>query len=102
MTKITEASKLTVGRKGKVSFTGNITYYKNKHIKEVLLSLGIKNLILETDAPYLTPYNINNKESYNDPSRLYEIANFCSNIFNEKLETIANFSFNNSCSFFKI
>lgn len=94
--------QIIMNRKGKISFTGNITYDKNKYIKEVLLNLGVENLILETDSPYLIPNYYNNKLNYNDPSKLYDIANFCSNIFNESLEKIAYFSFNNSCSFFKI
>ena len=34
---------------------GGVATYKNSGLKEVLQQLSLENLVLETDAPYLTP-----------------------------------------------
>jgi TatD DNase family protein len=38
-----------------LSFAGNITFKKNQHLRDALLSVSPDLLLIETDAPFLTP-----------------------------------------------
>ncbi len=38
-----------------LSFAGNITFKKNQHLRDALLSVSPELLLIETDAPFLTP-----------------------------------------------
>jgi TatD DNase family protein len=38
-----------------LSFAGNITFKKNQHLREALTSVSPELLLIETDAPFLTP-----------------------------------------------
>lgn len=38
-----------------LSFAGNITFKKNQHLRDSLLSVSPELLLIETDAPFLTP-----------------------------------------------
>ena len=51
---------------------GPVTYPKNDGLREALRFAGIKNLVLETDSPYLPPQSSRGKR--NEPSAIPEIA----------------------------
>ena len=38
-----------------LSFAGNITFKKNQHLRDALTSVSPELLLIETDAPFLTP-----------------------------------------------
>lgn len=38
-----------------LSFAGNITFKKNQHLRDAMLSVSPELLLIETDAPFLTP-----------------------------------------------
>ena len=38
-----------------LSFAGNVTFKKNQHLRDSLLSVSPELLLIETDAPFLTP-----------------------------------------------
>ena len=38
-----------------LSFAGNITFKKNQHLRDALISVSPELLLIETDAPFLTP-----------------------------------------------
>lgn len=56
-----------------LGINGVITF-KNAHIKDVIKEIGLENIILETDSPYLTPHPDRGKR--NDPSYVDNIAEF--------------------------
>lgn len=69
-----------------LGISGLITYPKNIGLAETIREIGINNLIVETDAPYLTPQPIRGKRNLPE-NVLYVIATL-SNIFNLPDETI--------------
>lgn len=38
-----------------ISFAGNITFKKNQYLRDALLAADIRQVLIETDAPFLTP-----------------------------------------------
>lgn len=51
---------------------GGVVTYKNAGLKEMLPDIGIENIVLETDAPYLTP--VPHRGKRNEPSYLKYIC----------------------------
>jgi len=69
-----------------VSFAGNLTY-KNSKLIEIAKELPLDKLLIETDAPFLSPVPFRGKE--NEPSRLINIAEKlakCKNLPVKKIE----------------
>jgi TatD DNase family protein len=54
-----------------LSFAGNLTY-KNSELPDIAKEIPLDRLVIETDAPYLSPVPFRGKE--NEPSRLTYIA----------------------------
>lgn len=67
---------------------GTITYPKNNGLRAVIKKAGLKNLMLETDCPYLPPQSARGKR--NDPSFLPEITAALAGIFGTAPEIIAD------------
>lgn len=64
---------------------GVITY-KNSNVKEVYQKIDLKNIVLETDSPYLSPVPYRGKQ--NNPSHIKEIAFFLSDLHNISVEEL--------------
>lgn len=58
---------------------GGVVTYKNSNLGEIIQPIGINNILLETDAPYLSP--VPNRGKRNEPSNLVYICNQLSSIF---------------------
>lgn len=60
-----------------LSFAGNITFKKNQHLRDALLSVSPELLLIETDAPFLTPEPLRGRPNapYLVPHTLRFIAN---------------------------
>lgn len=65
---------------------GVITF-KNAKIKDVIKEVGLKNIVLETDSPYLTPVPF--RGTQNNPGHVLEIAQFVADLYNISLEELA-------------
>lgn len=65
---------------------GVITF-KNAHIKDVIREVGLDNIILETDAPYLTPEPY--RGTKNNPGHTLEVAKFVANLYDISLDELA-------------
>src|SRR5215470_970792 len=55
-----------------ISFAGNATYPKAHNLREVAKALPIRNILIETDAPYLPPQPYRGKR--NEPAYVAEVA----------------------------
>lgn len=65
---------------------GVITF-KNAHIKDVIREVGLDNIILETDAPYLTPEPY--RGTKNNPGHTFEVAKFVADLYGVSLDELA-------------
>lgn len=76
-----------VRRGGYGSFTGIITYRNADAVREAAKTQGLDRLMLETDAPYLTPLPHRGKP--NEPAYLRHTAEFCAGLFGLGFEELA-------------
>lgn len=74
-------------RGGFGSFTGIITYKSAGNVREAALAQGLDRLMIETDAPYLTPMPHRGKP--NEPAFLRHTAEFCAELFKVSLDELA-------------
>lgn len=75
-------------------FDGNITYKKADDLRNSIKESKLENILLETDAPYLTPQIIRKEE--NQPANVKYIYEYVSNLLNieiSKLEKIIEENF---------
>ncbi len=73
---------------------GGVVTFKNGGLDKVLPALGTSHLVLETDAPYLSP--VPNRGKRNEPINLIFIAEKLAQIFNCSKEEIATITRENS------
>jgi TatD DNase family protein len=94
-----EMAELT-RRGGYGSFTGVITYKNADAVRAAALAQGLDRLMIETDAPYLTPMPHRGKP--NEPAYLRHTAEFCAEVFGVSYEQFAEVTTINAKSFFGI
>lgn len=60
-----------------ISFAGNITFKKNQYLRDALLAADIRQVLVETDAPFLTPEPLRGRPNapYLVPHTLRYMAN---------------------------
>jgi TatD DNase family protein len=86
-----------------LSFTGIITYPKNTDLKETVKQLPLENIMLETDAPYLTPMQARDlKIKTNSPAYVKMIAQEVSSLKNIHLDLVEETTSKNAVKFFHI
>jgi TatD DNase family protein len=72
----------------KIGITGPITYRNAEILREVVRNQDIENLLLETDAPYLTPHPFRGKR--NEPANVRIIAEKIAEIKDRSIKDVAN------------
>ena len=77
---------------------GGVVTFKNAGLDKVVEQLDMKNLVLETDSPYLAPVPYRGKR--NESTYLYHIANKLAEIYHLPIEEIAKITTNNSVEIF--
>jgi TatD DNase family protein len=82
------------------SFTANITYPKAVELKELVKAIPLKNIMLETDAPFLAPQKFRGQR--NEPSYVHFVAQEIALLKNLSLEDIADKTTENAINFFKL
>ena len=87
-------------RGGYGSFTGVITYKNAETIRTAALAQGLDRLMIETDAPYLTPMPHRGKP--NEPAYLRHTAEFCAGVFGVSDDELAARTTANAKAFFSI
>ena len=73
---------------------------RGKALQEAVQYLPLSRLLLETDAPYLSPKNIKPRQSTNEPCYLPYIAQFFSELTSQSLEDVKRHAFENASSLF--
>lgn len=87
-----ETAKIYIKRGFLLGINGVVTF-KNCNLKDILVNIGLNNIILETDSPYLTPVPYRGKQ--NNPSHILDIAKYISEIFNVSLEEVSKITTKN-------
>ena len=83
-----------------ISIPGAITFGKSEKLQEVVRQVPIACLLLETDAPYLTPHPYRGKR--NEPAHVIHTARKVAEIKNLSLEDVASITSRNSRTVFGI
>ena len=65
---------------------GTITYPKNNRLREIVATLGLEHIVLETDSPYLPPQHMRGKT--NHPREVATIAAYLANLLQVNIELI--------------
>ena len=84
----------------KIAFGGSVTFLNAKENKRVVQGLDLQHLLIETDAPYLTPHPFRGK--INEPKYIELVVKEIAKIKNESVEKIANITYKNACDLFGI
>ncbi len=79
---------------------GGVVTYKKAGLDKVVEEIGLENIVLETDAPYLTPTPFRGKP--NESSYLIYIAQKIADIKNMSLEEVAEITTANSVKIFGV
>jgi TatD DNase family protein len=78
---------------------GGVVTYKNAGLPAVLARLGLENLVLETDAPYLTPVPFRGKR--NEPAYLGYVVNKLADIYGVTAAEVGRITTANALQLFK-
>ncbi len=79
---------------------GGIVTYKNSGLKPVIQALDLKDIILETDSPYLTPAP--NRGNRNESANIHYIAQKISEFKNLSIEQVALVTSRNASELFNL
>ncbi len=83
-----------------VSFTANITYKKADSLRDLVRSVPLERMFLETDAPYLSPEGKRGRR--NEPANVVEVAREISRIKGVDIAAVCAETTENARRFFKI
>ena len=92
-------AKTTVDLGYKLGIGGVITF-KNSNLHEIVSYIGLDNIVLETDAPFLAPMPFRGKR--NEPAYLKNIITLLSQMFSINEVSIAEKTTENAHQIFKI
>lgn len=70
----------------KIGVGGTVTFKNSKKLQEIVSTLDLKDILLETDSPYLTPEPFRGKR--NNPSNVYYVALKISELKNISLDDV--------------
>lgn len=82
-----------------ISFSGSITFLKNKRARKALLAVSPGRLCIETDSPDLKPYQC--ATELNEPANIVCVAETVASILGISKEEVAARTWNNASRIFK-
>lgn len=83
-----------------ISFTCNITYKKAQNLRDLLKSIPLERIMLETDSPFLSPEGLRGQR--NEPSNVRFVASEIARIKEESLEEVCRVTTENAKEFFQL
>lgn len=95
-----EMAKLFIELNFKIAFGGALTFLNAKENKEIVKNLNIKDLLIETDAPYLTPHPFRGK--INEPKYIKLVVEEIARLKEMSVEEVAKTTYNNACDLFEV
>lgn len=78
-----------------LSFGGALTFLNAKQNKEVVKNVDIKNILIETDAPYLTPHPY--RGIRNEPKYIYLVVEEIARLKSLTIEEVSKITYDNAC-----
>lgn len=94
-----ETAKIYVSMGYKLGIGGVVTF-KNSKLFEVVKEVGIKNIVLETDSPYLAPTPYRGQK--NSSKYIPIIAEYIANILDISVEEVSSITTENACELFDL
>ena len=86
-----------------IGFTGWICDpVRGKHMIDLISSMPLDRIMIETDSPYLLPKNLKIKGRRNEPKFIVEVAKKIAKLQNRDLKEITKIFFENSQKFFNL
>jgi TatD DNase family protein len=82
------------------SFTGVLTYKNAENVREAAKTQGLSRLMLETDAPYLTP--VPHRGKPNEPAFMRHTAEYAAAMFGVSVDEVADVTTRTARAFFGI
>jgi TatD DNase family protein len=67
----TSIAKECAARGWYLSFAGNLTYPRNRHLRESAAATPLDQLLVETDSPFLAPQSVRGRD--NSPANVVEV-----------------------------
>ena len=85
---------------GMLSFTGIVTFPKSEFMHEVARNVPLERMMIETDAPFLTP--VPHRGKRNEPAYVEEVAKKIAELRGVSVEEIAMATTKNAVEFFQL
>lgn len=83
-----------------LGIAGNVTHPNKRQLQEVVRSLPLEHIILETDAPWLSPHP--HERSQNTPAAVVVIAHFIAQLRGVEVAEIEHATSANACRLFNL
>ena len=93
-----ETAQRAIGSNFYIGITGPVTFKNSKQKQEMVAQLPLEKLLIETDAPYLTPHPHRGKR--NEPAFVSEIADKIAGLQSRNQEEVAAATTNNAARLF--
>lgn len=84
----------------KIGIGGTLTFKNSKKLQEIVEKIDIKNILIETDSPYLSPEPFRGKK--NNPSNVYYVAKKISELKNIDIKDVINITMANAIEIFDL
>ena len=84
----------------KIGVGGVVTFKNAKKLQEIVKQLDIKDILLETDSPYLTPEPYRGKR--NNPSLVYYVAKKIAELKSLDIDQVINITGHNAIEEFDL
>lgn len=83
-----------------ISISGIVTFHQAQNVRDMACQIPLQHLLIETDAPWLSPAPFRGKT--NHPGRVRLVAEKLAEIRDEPLETLANATYDNANRLFRL